>query len=135
MIVVDGAIQGVGFAVVAPAMKRLLAGRRSARTPWLGLAGDELWESKARVRQFPAGAEGMVVTVVVDGGPASRAGIEKGWLITRSGGDKVRFRDDLLRTARARKPGDRLELEMLRPDGGEPVRAALELGCMEDRRR
>jgi len=135
MIVVNEALQGVAFVVPAPAMSRLLEERKSARTPWLGLAGDELWESRERVREFPEGAEGVVVTVLVEDGPATRAGIDKGWLITAAGGRKVRYRDDLLSAARALEPGDTLELGLLRPGDPEPFEKGIELGCIEDRRK
>jgi S1-C subfamily serine protease len=135
MIVVQNAPQGVGFTIAPAAMAKLLAEKKNARTPWLGLAGDELWENKERIKEFPAGSEGMVVTVVISGGPAAQAGIVEGSLITKAGGKSVRYRDDVLRAARALKPGDGLKMELLLPNHPDPAHAEIELGCIEDNRK
>jgi S1-C subfamily serine protease len=73
----------------------------------------------------------MYIQQVNDGGPAARAGLQKGDVITAAAGRPVRYRDEYVRTYRERKPGDPLELTVLRPDGAGKRSATVTLGCLE----
>ncbi len=59
-------------------------------------------------------AAGVLVRSVADSSPAARAGIERGDLIVRAGGDEVDGVDALYRVLDAITPGSALELELLR---------------------
>jgi serine protease Do len=109
-----------GIANVAPvaAVRRLLDSGRNAATPTLGAFVDESWVlSSEELRRYPLGGEGLVVQSVKPAGPADRAGIRKGDMITAWQGVPLRFRDDFVRRLRQCPPGDTIELTVLRPDG------------------
>jgi S1-C subfamily serine protease len=113
-----GGAQGLCFAVASNTARLVLGqlvrfGRvRRAR---LGLAGAR----EAIPRRF-ARAHGLaqetavLVTEVVRGGPADRAGIERGDLLLSAGGEPLRGVDDLLRWLSAERVGEAAEILLLR---------------------
>lgn len=58
--------------------------------------------------------DGALIQQVDKAGPAARAGIVPGDVVMRLGGDKVRDANDLLARIARKKPGEKLELELLR---------------------
>jgi len=77
-----------------------------------------------------AAAGGIQVLRVVPGGPADKAGIKEGDLIISIDGEPVKTRDRLIEILKKHKPGDVIELEVLRRD--EKMKIKLELGRRED---
>jgi serine protease Do len=75
-------------------MPDLLSGRR------LGVTVDELSNQLA---QYFGARDGVLVTSVTDGSPASRAGLKAGDVITSIDGASVRSRDDVVRGLRDAK--------------------------------
>jgi S1-C subfamily serine protease len=66
----------------------------------------------------PDGASGLTLGDVNPGGPADKAGLKKGDRIVMAGGKAMYTYDDLTAVLAARKPGDELELKVIR-DGKE----------------
>ncbi len=123
---------GVVFAAPVEAIRALLSTRRTAETPTLGMAVEEVWEQTAKFfKRIPRRAEGLVVRVLQQDGPAARAGVRLWDVVIEADGKPVKYRDELLRAVSAKKPGDRLTLTILRPDGAGKMRAAPVLGCLE----
>ncbi len=123
-----------GIANVAPvaAVRQLLESGLNAASTTIGAFLDEVWLlSSDELRRYPPGCEGMVVQAVNSDGPAARAEILKGDVITACQGDRIRFRDDLVRCFRQKKPGDAVELTVLRPDGAGTRIVSVQLGCLE----
>ncbi len=76
--------------------------------------------------ELPPNAAGAFVGVVAPGGPAERAGIEPGDIVTHVDGRPVARAADLPRAVAARRPGDVLELTVLREGRATRVRVTLE---------
>jgi membrane-associated protease RseP (regulator of RpoE activity)/dienelactone hydrolase len=104
-----------------PAQAKLLAEQRKEE--------EQLEEKAAPKRPYLgvtlAGAT-LKVQEVEKGGPADKAGIRPGDVLTRLGDDKVDSRADLARLLLKRKPGQPLSLEVERD--GKPMTLRVELG-------
>lgn len=124
----------VGLAFMAPeaAIQRLLKTRSSADTPTPGLGVDELWQQPPEfVASLPAGARGLVVAVVREMGPAAKAGISVRDVLLRADSQPLDRIGDLPRVVRQHRPGDTIELTVLRP-GDTARRLKVVLGRAED---
>lgn len=113
-----GGAQGLCFAV-ASNTARLVLGQlirfRRVRRARLGLSG----QREAVPRRFARlhgldQATGVLVTELLPGGPAARAGVERGDLLLAAGGQKLQGVDDLLRWLTGDRVGEAAELLLLR---------------------
>lgn len=68
---------------------------------------------------------GALVVQVEPGTPAERAGIRADDVIVEAGGEQIEQVRDMLRAIRSRKPGDRLEMVILRGEDRRQVTAVL----------
>jgi S1-C subfamily serine protease len=107
---------GLGFAVpiamASHAMQQIVEHGRVLRA-FLGIGyGDVTPEIAARF-QLPA-RQGVVISEVVPGGPAARAGMRPGDLVVGIDGVEVRQGADLRRVLRTRLPGEVITLSLLR---------------------
>jgi hypothetical protein len=75
-------------------------------TPWLGV-----WLGRPTNQKNQKGVE---VERVFPGGPAARAGLESGDIITMINGDRISSPDDLISTVEDEKPGTRMKFTVLR---------------------
>jgi S1-C subfamily serine protease len=120
--------QGIGFAVAANTIKhsveQILEHGRVIR-PWLGIAYDPLTSALAEQLGVPS-TNGMVVVRTVSGGPAERAGVQQGDVITAVNDRTIKESDDLRNAIRDHKPGDRVTLTVQR--GRESVKIPVQLG-------
>ena len=73
-----------------------------------------------------ANTKGALVTSVLDGEPASKAGIKTGDVITAVGGEPVEDSNQLLRRVAAIKPGESTQLTLVR--NGSPLTVSITLG-------
>ncbi len=88
----SGSSSGVGFAVPATMVRRVVdsavGGEKSVVRQWIGVKGDAMTSDAARSLGLPR-PQGIVVTDVYAQGPAARAGIELGDVITAIDGAEV----------------------------------------------
>lgn len=109
---------GIGFAVPSntarEVLPRLVRGERIVR-PYLGLITS------------PAPGGGARVEKAAAGGPAARAGVAAGDVVVSIDGRMVREPDDVLEAISGKRPGDRMELEVVRD--GERRSIEVELGA------
>ena len=121
-----GAAENIGFAIaidrVLPTINQILSGQR----PWLGVFLQTVDPSLAGQLGLPPDTEGAAVFRVVNGGPADGAGLEEGDVITSIGDKEVASDLDLIEAIAARRPGDEVALEVLRPSGSRAVTVLLE---------
>jgi len=75
--------------------------------------------------------DGVLVQHLDDAGPAAQAGVLKGDLLTRANGQELARAADLHRVLGASKPGDQLELEIVR--GAEERQIKVALGTEPER--
>lgn len=70
--------------------------------------------------------DGLLVTSVVDGSSAARAGLKAGDVITSINGDRVRSRDDLVRELRDTREGEEATVGIVRDKQETTVKAKIE---------
>jgi len=126
-----GASVGIGFAVPVNTAKRILPeliAKGRVSYPWIGASVYPLIPEFAKFLGLTI-ERGAMISEVVKGGPAERAGLRGGdrqvqvgnSLIMVGGdvivgidGEKVMSSDDLIRMIRDHRPGDRVALKVLR---------------------
>jgi S1-C subfamily serine protease len=139
----SGANDGVGFAVPISAVKRSLAQLErdgEAEYAYIGVSTQPLYPQLARKLGLDTDHGGLV-SEVVSGSPADKAGLKEGdgklrfqAAVYRTGGDvilaveghKVVRPDDLARFVSVHKPGDTVTLDVLRD--GKEVEVEVTLG-------
>lgn len=107
--------QGIGFAINSDTVTRFtndLIEFGRVRRPLIGLQGRTLNPAVAEQFQLKVGS-GVLVTGVADG-PADSAGIKPRDVILRFGGAAVTSWDQFLGLLWARRPGEKVTLEVLR---------------------
>jgi serine protease Do len=123
---------GIANAAPVQAVEILLERKRNASTSTIGVFVDEAWVLPPdQLRRFPPGTEGMVVQALQADGPAARAGIKKGDVVTAVDKRAVRLRDDFIRLIRAKQPGQTIELTVLGPDGTGTRHVVVTIGRLE----
>ncbi len=95
----------------------------AADVPWLGVATQQLDDGLRDGMGYRG--DGVVVTTVVDGSPADRAGIQKGDVIAAVEGRSIGSPTELIRTIRDSKIGDKVELTIYREGDRRTVTARL----------
>ncbi|MGX5636745.1 Do family serine endopeptidase [Brevundimonas diminuta ATCC 11568] len=112
-----GSSTGVGFAVPATMVKRVVdsavGGAKSVERAWLGVKGDSVSSDMARSLGLER-PQGLMVTDVYAGGPAARAGIEQGDVITAIDGAEVNDQGGLNFRVGTRSPNDTVAVTVLR---------------------
>jgi len=119
---------GIGFAIPAEIAQRVasqLIANGSVTRAWLGVSFQEITPELAAHfgGDFDGGA---LVNAVVPGGPADKAGLRSGDVITGVGNQPIREGHDLLRTVLRQGVGERVNLEVRR--GGKTKRIAVVTG-------
>ncbi|MCB1870643.1 MAG: trypsin-like peptidase domain-containing protein, partial [Gammaproteobacteria bacterium] len=112
-----GGSDGIGFAIpVALAkgvMDQILKQGRVVRG-WLGIAGQDITPELAQAFSLPDMRGGVLVSGVLEGGPADQAGIEPGDIITRIDNRVPGSVFDILSIISALPPGTKIEVRGLR---------------------
>ncbi|MEU6945893.1 trypsin-like peptidase domain-containing protein [Streptomyces sp. NPDC046316] len=120
---------GLGFAIPINQGKRVaeeLINTGKATHPVIGVSLDMQFNGDgARVGE--KGKDGSAS--VTPGGPAAKAGVRPGDVITKVDGQRVHSGEELIVKIRAHRPGDRLELTLLR--GGKEQTKTLTLGSSQ----
>jgi serine protease Do len=71
--------------------------------------------------------KGVLIQDVVPDGPAERAGIEPSDIVVTFDGESIESNDDLVNAIRSHKPGDKVEVAIVHPDGQQEA-VTVELG-------
>ncbi len=118
----------IGFAIpseTAISVADQLIESGEAVHPYLGVFLSDLTPEAAWSFGSPADS-GALVERVEGGGPAADAGIERGDVVTTAGSERVRSSGDLLSALRAYRPGETVELTLIRD--GEEIQQGVTLG-------
>ena len=113
----SGGSVGIGFAVPANTVRDVLPELKRGATPehaYLGLSTS------------PASGGGAQVQQATAGGPAERAGLQAGDVVTRVDGDEVQDPDDIAAAIDDNEPGDEIEVTVQR--GGDDRTVTVTLG-------
>ncbi len=118
----SGSSSGVGFAIPASMVKRVIAsavgGATSVVRPWLGVKGEGVSADIARSLGMDRPV-GLVVTQVWSSGPGDRAGIQEGDVITSVAGQEVNDQGGLNFRVGTHNPNDTVSVALLRD--GRPM--------------
>jgi S1-C subfamily serine protease len=109
-------VQGIGFAIaintVKPIAQELIA---TGRVVHASLGVTYAWAGPADAQQLAGVATpGALVLRVQPGSPAAQVGLQRGDLITQIDGQPLRDESALLRQLQAHRPGDVLQLTVVR---------------------
>ncbi len=123
-----GASHGIGFAIPIRIAKKVLqqisAHGRVIRG-WIGISAQELTPALAEsfgLRQ----PRGLLISGVLEGGPADRAGIRPGDLLVRVDGQEANRAARVLDLIANHQPGDRIRLTLLRD--GKSIDVDIDVG-------
>jgi len=108
--------QGIGFAIpinVAKDFAQEIITRGVIIRPWLGITGLNITREVAYHYGIPVDRGVYVVNVTPDS-PADKSGMERGDILLEIGSKRIDTIDELQRSLLERKPGDRLEVTVLR---------------------
>jgi membrane-associated protease RseP (regulator of RpoE activity) len=135
-LVLAGALTAAGFAAARAASDSRSRSRSSERSDrsdrnagFLGVNLQDLSDGLADSYDYDG--NGVVVSSVVDGSPADKAGIREGDIITRFNGTSVNSADQLTRRVRALAPGTLADITVWR-DGKERDLDRVEIGNIAD---
>jgi S1-C subfamily serine protease len=131
---------GIGFAIPIDTVRaeiKQLETKGEVAHAFLGISGGTITPELAKALNLPV-KEGVIVQTVVKGSPADKAGLEAGNtaatingqevrlggdIITEANGKKIKTMEQLVEAIQESKPGDELELKILR-DGQEKTATA-----------
>ncbi len=134
---------GIGFAIpinTARSEIHQLETKGEVEHAWLGISGGSVTPALAKAINLPV-TEGVIVQTVEKGGPADKAGLEGGNtkatiegaevslggdIITEINGKKIAGMEELIEVVNRAKPGESLELKVLRD--GQTKTATVTLG-------
>lgn len=111
-------IEGIGFAipsdVASPVLEKLAQGQQVPRSG-IGIMGSSLTEQGKQAYQVE---NGIYVASVSQGGPAEKAGLKVGDIITKLDGQAIESMDDMIQLMESKNIGDTITLTYVR-DGQE----------------
>jgi S1-C subfamily serine protease len=138
---------GIGFAIPIDTVRaeiEQLKTKGEVEHAYLGIQGGTITADLAKALNLPVD-EGVIVQSVVKDGPADKAGLEAGTtsatidgqqvqlggdIITEVDGEKLESMDELIEIIQGSKPGDQLQLTILR--GDQEKTADVTLGTQPD---
>ena len=119
---------GIGFAIptelARESARQLIASGRVHRA-WIGVGIQDLTPELAGNFAVQPGS-GALLSQVVPGAPAARAGLSVGDVVLSIGGTRVRGSQEAVRAVLAHRPGERVDLRVLR--GGREQTIAVTVG-------
>ena len=125
----SGSSAGVGFAVPAVMVKRVvdsaLGGASAVVRPWLGVKGNTVTGDIAGSLGLSR-PQGIVVTDVYANGPAARAGVRQGDVITAVDGQEVNDQGGLNYRVGSRNPNDQVQVAILRDGRAQTLSARVQ---------
>jgi membrane-associated protease RseP (regulator of RpoE activity) len=107
-------------AVILPALGNTAMARRppgpvDKDRAFLGISLDGMSEAMCKAVGLGSGADcGVLVDDVEPKGPADKAGVKRGDVITGLGGRRMRTPADVVQEVRDRRPGDKIKIEVVR---------------------
>ena len=123
-----GGSVGIGFAIPSEMVKRVVDAAVNGGTfvrPWLGLAGQSVSFDIARAQGLDRPI-GVMVTEVYPDGPAERAGLRRGDLVTAIDDREVFDEKGLKFLAAIRNPGEQARLSILRGGKAQTINVRVE---------
>ena len=124
----SGGSIGIGFAIPSNMVRRVVAALEAhgrVERGWIGAAAQSLDPAMAAALRLPPDARGALVDETQPGGPAARAGLRPGDVVTAVDGKPVASARDLARFVGDLAPGKEAALAVRRDGRDETVRVAV----------
>ena len=116
----EEAVEGMGYAIpsntVIPIINKLLTDGTIPK-PFLGITGTEISGNLANLYGLPIG---VLVSEVIPGGSADKAGVQAGDIITDFAGKKIMTMDNLIDTLSTQSVGTEVDIRIIR-NGDTPM--------------
>jgi len=122
----SGGSMGIGFAIPVSTAKMVLEGIVSdgqVTRGWIGVEPNELTPELAQTFGVAAD-QGVIITGVLQDGPAAKGGMKPGDVVTGVAGQAVHNVSELLSSVAALKPGVNAAFEVQRPQGAATLQVA-----------
>ncbi len=120
----SGGSHGIGFAIpidlAKQVMEQIIRHGRVIRG-WIGASGQDLVPLVARSLGLPEDTRGVLLSGVLEGGPADQAGIEPGDIIRSINGEAVSSAQAVMNQIATASPGTSMDLTILCGDQSFPV--------------
>jgi S1-C subfamily serine protease len=110
---------GIGFAIPVSTAKMVLEGivkDGQVTRGWIGVEPNELTPELAQTFGVQA-QQGVIITGVLQNGPAAKAGLRPGDIVTAVGGKAIHNVAELLSQVAALKPGNEATFDIQRASG------------------
>ncbi len=128
----SGSSSGVGFAIPVNYAKNIADQIIDGKTPvhpYMGATLSSVNALNARTNKLSTDSGAYVASVVEDG-PAAKAGIQEGDVITKLDDDEITSADGLIIALRSHEVGEKVEITLMR--GKEEKKVTVELGSDEE---
>jgi serine protease DegQ len=113
----SGGNMGIGFAIPINTAKQVMESiltNGSVTRGWIGVEPQNLSKELAESLNIPANTIGVLISGVLDGGPAEKAGMKPGDVLLEVNGQKVGDVVALLNSIAQTNPGDEAKINLLR---------------------
>ncbi len=122
----SGGSNGIGFAIPVTMVKSILNGVNTGKVvrPWLGLGGTAVTTENAKTLRLDRPV-GVLVSRVVPGSPAARAGLRVGDVVYAVDGKEVSDEDALRFRIATKSPGQNAIITLIRGGAAQNVTASL----------
>ena len=124
----NGGSMGIGFAIPVNLAKQVMESiisNGSVTRGWIGVEPQNLTKELAESLSLPTQTQGVPISGVLEGGPADRAGIKPGDVLTMLNGEGIRDVRALLSKVSELKPGTEATLVLLRKNKELVVKARI----------
>jgi serine protease DegQ len=108
---------GIGFAIPINTAKQVMESiltNGSVTRGWIGVEPQNLSKELAESLNIPANTSGILISGVLEGGPADKAGMKPGDVLTQVNNQKVGDVVALLNRIAQTNPGDEAKIALLR---------------------
>ena len=113
----NGGSMGIGFAIPVNLAKQVMESilkNGSVTRGWIGVEPQNLSKDLAESLGLPGNTEGVLLSGVLEGGPAARCGVKPGDVLTAVNGDKTKDVKQLLNQIAQIGPGNEATLTIFR---------------------
>ena len=113
----NGGSMGIGFAIPVNLAKQVMESilkNGSVTRGWIGVEPQNLSKELSESLGLPGNTEGVLLSGVLEGGPAARGGVKPGDVLTAVNGDKTKDVKQLLNQIAQIGPGNEATLTILR---------------------
>lgn len=113
----SGAYNGIGFSVPSNLVRKIatsLINEGSVERGYIGVVFEPFKEEWAESLKIPKGTIGSIITKVVEGGPADRAGLEAGDVIVAINGANLKNSSELVNIIGFLKPNEKAKIDYYR---------------------